>query len=226
MASSAFAALRGTGTTPPTGTTPNGMRPGGAAVSGAGLVNGAGPVNGGAPVNGAGTVNGARTVSAPGPGIDSARFRAVLGHFATGVVAITAIEPATGQPTGLAANAFTSVSLDPPLVAFCVAHTSSTWPKLRAADLLGVNVLGSRQVDVCRQLATKGAEKFRDLRWSPSPGGAPLLDDALAWIECHIEAEHAAGDHIIVVCRVRQLAHRPPCAPLLFFRGGYGSFTG
>lgn len=158
------------------------------------------------------------------PSFDSTRFRRVLGHFATGVVAITAVDPDTGQPTGLAANAFTSVSLDPPLIAFCVAHTSSTWPKLRAAGLLGVNVLAADQLAVCRQLATKGAEKFRDLRWAPSPAGAPLLEEALAWIECEIQAEHPAGDHVIVVCRVRQLGHRTGQAPLLFFRGGYGSF--
>jgi flavin reductase (DIM6/NTAB) family NADH-FMN oxidoreductase RutF len=156
---------------------------------------------------------------------DSVRFRAVLGHFATGVVAITGIDPATGAPTGLAANAFTSVSLDPPLIAFCVAHTSSTWPRLRTAARLGVNVLTADQLDVCRQLAAKGVDKFRDLPWSPSPGGAPLLDDAMAWIECDIEAEHPAGDHVIVVCRVRHLGHRSAQAPLLFFRGGYGSFA-
>jgi 3-hydroxy-9,10-secoandrosta-1,3,5(10)-triene-9,17-dione monooxygenase reductase component len=159
------------------------------------------------------------------PPFDSARFRSVLGHFATGVVAITAVDPACGAPTGLAANAFTSVSLDPPLIAFCVAHTSTTWPKLRAAGLLGVNMLTADQHGVCQQFATRGAEKFRGLRWSPSPGGVPLLDGALAWIECEIEAEHPAGDHVIVVCRVRQLGTRAGRHPLLFFRGGYGSFT-
>jgi 3-hydroxy-9,10-secoandrosta-1,3,5(10)-triene-9,17-dione monooxygenase reductase component len=159
------------------------------------------------------------------PPFDTARFRSVLGHFATGVVAITAVDPTNGAPTGLAANAFTSVSLDPPLIAFCVAHTSTTWPKLRAAGLLGVNMLTTDQHAVCQQFATRGAEKFRGLRWSPSPGGAPLLDDALAWIECEIEAEHPAGDHVIVVCRVLQLGHRAGPPPLLFFRGGYGSFT-
>jgi 3-hydroxy-9,10-secoandrosta-1,3,5(10)-triene-9,17-dione monooxygenase reductase component len=168
-----------------------------------------------------------RTARAPAdtPDFDSARFRAVLGHFATGVVAITAVDPTTGEPTGLAANAFTSVSLDPPLVAFCVAHTSSTWPKLRTAGLIGVNMLTSEQLDVCRQLASKGGEKFRGLRWAPSPGGAPMLEEALAWIECEIDTEHEAGDHVIVVCRVRHLGNRPTQAPLLFFRGGYGSFA-
>jgi flavin reductase (DIM6/NTAB) family NADH-FMN oxidoreductase RutF len=183
---------------------------------------GAPPLNGAAPRLG----RPPGTPTGPPPHVDSVRFRAVLGHFATGVVAITAVDPASGEPTGLAANAFTSVSLDPPLVAFCVAYTSSTWPKLRAAGVLGVNVLTADQAGVCRQLATKGAEKFHGLRWTPSPGGAPLLHGALAWIECAVEAEHAAGDHVIVVCRVRHLSHHAPQAPLLFFRGSYGSFAG
>src|SRR5437879_2235571 len=89
-------------------------------------------------------------VGAPVSDIDSMRFRSVRGRFATGVVAITAIDEETGRPTGLAANSFTSVSLDPPLVAFCVAHTSSTWPTLRIADRLCINILSEPQQDVCR----------------------------------------------------------------------------
>jgi 3-hydroxy-9,10-secoandrosta-1,3,5(10)-triene-9,17-dione monooxygenase reductase component len=150
----------------------------------------------------------------------------VLGHFATGVVAITGIDPVSDQPTGLAANSFTSVSLEPALVSFCVAHTSATWPKLRLAGRLCVNVLAAEQLAVCRQLATKGADKFRGLSWAPSPGGAPMLDEALAWIECAIEAEYEAGDHVIVLCQVHHLDHRHGRSPLLFFRGGYGSFAG
>src|SRR5690349_8861917 len=79
--------------------------------------------------------------TAPVSDLDGRRLRDVLGHFATGVVAITAIDPTTGLPTGLAANSFTSVSLEPALVAFCVAHTSSTWPLLRQADRMCINVL-------------------------------------------------------------------------------------
>jgi flavin reductase (DIM6/NTAB) family NADH-FMN oxidoreductase RutF len=160
---------------------------------------------------------------------DSARFRLVMGHFATGVVAITAVDPDSRQPTGLAANSFTSVSLDPALVSFCVAHTSSTWPKLRAAGQICVNVLAREQRGVCQQLATKGNEKFRGLAWAPSPTGAPMLADALAWIDCEITSEYQAGDHVIVVCQVKHLSHHTHPhrrLPLLFFRGGYGSFAG
>ncbi|MFD0034811.1 MULTISPECIES: flavin reductase family protein [unclassified Streptomyces] len=157
------------------------------------------------------------TESHPSPDL----FRKVLGHFATGVVAITAIDPETGQPTGLVANSFTSVSLNPPLVAFCVAHTSTSWPKVRAAERYCINILAEHQEDVSRQMSKKGAAKFEGLGWSHSPGGSPLLDDAVAWIDATLEDEHLAGDHLIVVARVENLAaaERPP---LLFFRGGYG----
>lgn len=158
--------------------------------------------------------------------IDSRRFRTVLGRFATGVVAITAIDPETGRPNGLAVNSFTSVSLEPPLVLFCVTHTSRTWPRLRTAGRLCVNVLAASQLDVCRRLAAPGGEKFGGLAWEPSPGGGPVLDGALAWLECSVEAEYVAGDHMIVVARVHHLDRRHDGDPLVFYQGGYGSFDG
>nr|WP_246377247.1 flavin reductase family protein [Nonomuraea soli] len=156
--------------------------------------------------------------------LDGQRFRTVLGRFATGVVAITALDPTSGDPCGLAANSFTSVSLDPPLVAFCVAHTSTSWPRLRSAKTLTVNVLAEDQQRICLQLASRGGDKFAGLGWSDSPGGSPVLDGALAWIDCSIEAEHPAGDHVIVVARVLQLDTHAEGGPLVFFRGGYGAF--
>lgn len=156
------------------------------------------------------------------PELDPALLRTVLGHFATGVVAITGIDPETATPTGLAANSFTSVSLDPPLIAFCVAATSTSWPRVRAAGRYAVNILSDAQERVCRQFAVRGADKFRDVEWRPSPAGAPILTDCLAWIEAEPEAEHPAGDHTIVVSRVRHL-HASDLEPLIFFRGRYGS---
>lgn len=158
--------------------------------------------------------------------LDPAQMRTVLGHFATGVVAITGIDSETMAPTGLAANSFTSVSLDPPLIAFCVAATSTSWPRVRAAGCYTVNILSAAQEPVCRQLAARGAEKFRGIEWQPSPAGAPVLTDCLAWIEAELEAEHPAGDHTIVVSRVRHLyasdLYASDLAPLIFFRGRYG----
>jgi 3-hydroxy-9,10-secoandrosta-1,3,5(10)-triene-9,17-dione monooxygenase reductase component len=157
--------------------------------------------------------------------LDSRRFRQVLGRFATGVVAITALDPTNDEPCGLAANSFTSVSLDPPLVAFCVAHTSTSWPRVRGAKVVTVNVLAEHQQAVCAQMATKGGDKFAGLEWSGSPGGNPVLEGALAWIDCLIEAEHPAGDHMIVVARVLQLDTHADGGPLVFFQGGYGGFV-
>ncbi len=152
---------------------------------------------------------------------DGRSMRDVLGHFATGVVAITGIDPETDKPTGLAANSFTSVSLEPPLVAFCVAETSSSWPRVRLAGSYVINILSEAQEGVCRQMAVRGSDKFAGLSWSPSPSGAPVLDSGLAWMEAELEAEHVAGDHVIVVSRVRHI-YAADQTPLVFYRGKYG----
>ncbi|WP_433218086.1 flavin reductase family protein [Microtetraspora malaysiensis] len=155
---------------------------------------------------------------------DSKHFRNVLGRFATGVVAVTAIDDTTGEPCGLAANSFTSVSLDPPLVAFCVAHISTSWPRVKAAGRLCVNVLAESQRHVCDRLAAKGGDKFAGLSWSLSPAGGPVFDGTLAWLDCTIETELPAGDHVIVVARVHGLDKHEDGDPLVFFRGDYGRF--
>jgi flavin reductase (DIM6/NTAB) family NADH-FMN oxidoreductase RutF len=167
------------------------------------------------------SAGGARRPSAPAFG--NRHFRDVLGHFPTGVTIVTAIDQA-GKPIGFAVGSFTSVSLDPPLVAFLPARSSTTFPKVRAAASFCVNVLGSDQEEVCRLFATRGAEKFSRLKWTPAPSGAPILDGASAWLDCTIETIHEAGDHLIVVGRVHELdvVHLGP--PLVFFRGGYGRF--
>ncbi|HEY8543452.1 MAG TPA: flavin reductase family protein [Acidimicrobiales bacterium] len=150
--------------------------------------------------------------------IDGTRFRAVLGRFATGVTVVTALDD--DEPVGLAANSFTSVSLDPPLVLFCAAKTSTTWPRIQAAGHFCVNVLGEHQEEVCRVFATKGARRFDRVGWRRGASGAPVLDDALAWADCTIHAEHDAGDHVIVVGRVLDL-DAGDGEPLVFFGGRY-----
>ena len=152
---------------------------------------------------------------------DARTLRDVMSHFATGVVAITGIDPEAGAPVGLAANSFTSVSLDPPLIAFCVARTSSSWPRIRIAQRFVVNILSDAQENVCRSLAARGGDKFADLSWAPSPSGAPVLDNGLAWIEAELQAEHEAGDHVIVVSRVRHIFAGGE-SPLIFYKGKYG----
>ncbi|MGW6303784.1 flavin reductase family protein [Streptomyces niveus] len=156
---------------------------------------------------------------------DALALRRALGHFATGVVAVTGIGPDGVRAVGLAANSFTSVSLGPPLVSFCVAHTSSTWPVLRKAGLVCVNILGEAQRGVCERLAAPGGDKFTGLKWSPAtPAGLPVPDGTLAWLECTVQTEFEAGDHTIVLTRVRHLKVPGGDGPLLFYRGAYGGF--
>jgi 3-hydroxy-9,10-secoandrosta-1,3,5(10)-triene-9,17-dione monooxygenase reductase component len=127
-------------------------------------------------------------------------------------------------PAGLSVNSFTSVSLDPPLVAFCVAKESSTWPRIRRAGGFTVSILAEDQEDLSRVFASKSADKFREVAWWPAPSGFPVLAGAVAWIDCAVESEHDAGDHVIVVGRVRELDVADDGKPLIFYRGGYGRF--
>lgn len=157
------------------------------------------------------------------PVIESARMREVMGHVPTGVVVITA--PGEPQPVGLAIGSFTSVSLDPPLVGFFVGNGSSTWPAIQAAGRFCVNILGEHQEPVCRVFATKGADRFAEVGWQPAPSGAPVLDEAVAWIDCRIAQVVPAGDHQLVLGRVLALDARPDARPLVFHRGGYRRVT-
>lgn len=153
---------------------------------------------------------------------DSAKYRQVLGHFATGVTVITA-DP--GEPVGLAVGSFASVSLDPPLVGFFAGKSSSSWPKIRQVGAFCVNVLADDQEHICRAFASKDSDKFAGIGWSKTASGSPLLDGVLAWIDCDLEAVHDAGDHELALGRVRELDVAEEGAPLLFFRGGYASIA-
>lgn len=152
---------------------------------------------------------------------NTADFRRVLGHFPTGVAAITSTGP-DSLPVGMAVSSFTSVSLEPPLVAFFPAKSSTTWPSVRERGAFCVNILGVDQEAICRRLATKGGDKFAEIAWTRDIAGLPELTGAVAWIYCDIDAVHDAGDHEIVVGRVRRLEVDESVSPLLFYRGGYG----
>jgi 3-hydroxy-9,10-secoandrosta-1,3,5(10)-triene-9,17-dione monooxygenase reductase component len=157
--------------------------------------------------------------AAPGS-LESERLRHVLGRYPTGVAVITAQAPS--GPIGMAVNSFTSVSLDPPLVLFCPAHSSTTWPKLRRAASLAVNVLSAEQGEISALFARRGADRFTEMSWSPGENGAPLIEDALGWMECTVESEQEAGDHWVVVARIERLGvHTTIDEPLIFFGGRY-----
>jgi 3-hydroxy-9,10-secoandrosta-1,3,5(10)-triene-9,17-dione monooxygenase reductase component len=165
----------------------------------------------------------------PGAGapiaVDPAQFRRVLSHFCSGVVVVTAV--AGGRPVGLTCQSFSSLSVDPPLVMFGAARASRSWPDVRRVGRFAVNVLGDDQAEVSRTFARTGVDKFTGLTWRPGLTGAPLLDGALAHIECELTAVHDGGDHEIAVGRVLTLAERADEAhPLLFFRSEYRSLRG
>src|SRR4051794_25182109 len=156
--------------------------------------------------------------------LDPAVFRRVLGRFPTGVVVVTAID-ADGLPAGMAVGSFTSVSLVPPLLAFFPDKSSSSFPKIRSSGSFCINVLAANQERVCRTFATKGADKFSGLKWRPAGSGSPILDGVVAWMDCDVETIEGAGDHFIVLGRVRDLDVGAAELPLLFFQGGYGHFS-
>ncbi len=158
---------------------------------------------------------------------DGSTFRSVLGRLPTGVTVITC-DPPGGPPQGLTIGSFTSVSLDPPLVAFMPARTAESWPAIEAAGAFCVNVLCTGQVELSNRFASKDPQKFAGVDWSPAPGtGAPVLSGVAAWVDCRIEAIHEGGDHWIVVGRVDDLGTNDAALePLVFLGGGYGRFQG
>jgi 3-hydroxy-9,10-secoandrosta-1,3,5(10)-triene-9,17-dione monooxygenase reductase component len=176
----------------------------------------------------------------------SADFRAVMGNFATGVTIITTLEGAgldgagvdatnltgTGpdgatldgpRPVGFTCQAFTSLSLDPPLISFAVSLGSSSRPRILAAGRFCINILAFDQRGLCARFATPRINRFAGVHWWHSPGGSPVLDGSLAWIDCTVEAEYPGGDHAIVIGRVRGMSYLRDAAPLVFHRGEFAN---
>lgn len=156
------------------------------------------------------------------PAIPRDDLRGVMACFATGVAVITAAEPGR-PPVGMAVNSFVSVSLEPPLVLFCAAHTSSTWPAIRAAGHFCANVLAAGQEELARAFARKG-DRFAGVAHTPGVTGAPVLRDVHAHVECKIVDTYEAGDHTVVLGRVVDLGADTEAAPLLFYRSSYRLF--
>lgn len=176
-----------------------------------------------------GTGTGFEAIGAEGDGLDGAgaptfdsgRFREVLGHFATGVTIVTAMEGT--EPVGFTCQAFTSLSLDPPMVALAPGKSSTSWPRIAEAGSFCVNILADDQEALGRDFAVSGGDKFTGVGWRPASKGAPVLDGVLAWVECDLELTHDAGDHELVVGRVRDMGVRRG-SPLVYYRGGFGRF--
>ncbi|WP_375502425.1 flavin reductase family protein [uncultured Jatrophihabitans sp.] len=145
---------------------------------------------------------------------DPLRLRAVFGAFPSGVTVVAAL--VDGDPIGISASSFTSVSLEPALVSIRVAHGSRTWAVLRGAPRLGVSILSAGQERAGRQLGTRGVDRFAGLDWRTTTDGAVLLDGASAWLDTSIEQQVRAGDHDIVVLAVHDLDADGDVRPLVF----------
>lgn len=157
----------------------------------------------------------------PTAGFDQARFREVLGHFATGITVITTHDDR--GPAGFTCQSFMSVSLVPPLVAFSPSKNSDTWPRLQAAGFGCVNVLSEDHEDIARTFAGKGDGKFDGVGYRKGLNGSPILDGAIAWVEGTVEAVYDAGDHYLVVLLASDVGSAKG-TPILFYRGGFGGF--
>jgi flavin reductase (DIM6/NTAB) family NADH-FMN oxidoreductase RutF len=153
---------------------------------------------------------------------DRRAFRNALGCFATGVTVVTTVTDA-GEPVGLTANSFSSVSLDPPLVLFCLDLASHNLDAFRAAGRFAVNVLGDDQRDLSVRFSTTIGDRWDGVVWERWETGAPVLNGCLAALDCETEAIHEGGDHVIIVGRVQRLAATTDGKPLLYFRGNYAT---
>jgi flavin reductase (DIM6/NTAB) family NADH-FMN oxidoreductase RutF len=151
--------------------------------------------------------------------IDSQQLRRVLGHFATGVTVITTKDIA-GAPFGLTANAFTSLSLHPPLILICVDKGAQCYSCFADSNVFTVNFLREDQEEISRRFATKGADKFAGLNWREGANGAAILDGAIGHLECKIVQSYEGGDHTIIVGEVLDGVAAGE-RPLLFFKGKY-----
>jgi 3-hydroxy-9,10-secoandrosta-1,3,5(10)-triene-9,17-dione monooxygenase reductase component len=153
------------------------------------------------------------------PAESQRHFRDVLGRFASGVTVVTSISD--GQPVGMTAQSFTSVSLSPPLVLFCPAKTSQAWPAIQRSGFFCVNLLSQGQDEISNWFARRGVDKFAGIPWQPASTGAPLLNGVLGWVDCTIYAVHEGGDHYVVIGQVQDLGVSDAPHPLLFYRGTY-----
>lgn len=164
-----------------------------------------------------------RLSAAPPSSLDTAALRAVLGRFSTGVTVVTAD---AGVPCGMTANAFTSVSLDPPSILVCVNRNAAIYHAVRKAGCFAVSVLSAGQEDLARYFADRsrprGTAEFEAVGWSPAPlTGTPVINGSLAWLDCALTTSHDGGDHEIFLGAVLAVGSGTARDALVFFDGGF-----
>ena len=156
--------------------------------------------------------------------IERNELRRVMGHFATGVTVITTVSK-TGTPYGLTANAFTSISLDPPLLLISVDKKAESYPYFEETKVFTINILSEEQEALSRKFAVSGGDKFQGVAYHTGANGVPILDAVLTYLECKLYATYDGGDHTLFLGEIEQAETRE-LRPLLFYRGGYRSISG
>ena len=151
--------------------------------------------------------------------LSPAALRDAFGHFPSGVIAVAA--EVDGSRVGLAASTFVPVSLDPPLVSFCVQNTSETWPRLEKLPALGISLLHEGHDSAARTLAAKPGDRFAGLTTVSTETGALFIDGTCVWLESEIEQLVPAGDHTIVIMRIREITVHDAGAPIVFHRSRF-----
>lgn len=141
-------------------------------------------------------------------------FREVMAKVPTSVAVVAGLD--AGHPVGLTVGTFASVSLDPPLISVCVAKTSQSWPQIRPSGLFALSVLADGQHEVCASFSAKGPDKFSSVDWEASRRGLPWVHGSVAHLDCAVETEIEAGDHLIVIGRVLELNHGDQDTPMVF----------
>ncbi|WP_412517434.1 flavin reductase family protein [Actinomadura madurae] len=155
------------------------------------------------------------STTAFGEGFDDLEFRRAMSCFPSGVVALCGFDG--DEPVGMAVGSFTSVSLAPPLVSVCVAHTSTTWPRLRSLTALGLSVLSAAQAEMSRMLSARGVDRFGQVDWRRLPSGAVVVEGTALTLDCRIESVIRAGDHDVVILEVKTFNYDVGIAPLIFY---------
>ncbi|MFI1018733.1 flavin reductase family protein [Streptomyces sp. NPDC020965] len=155
--------------------------------------------------------------------LDAATLRRAFGAYPTGVVAISALRG--NEPVGFAANSFVSISLEPPMAAVSVARTSTTWPRLVGAPVLGLSVLSHGQGAVCRRLASREVNRFDGVAWKATPEGAVVIEDAALWLTARVSATYDGGDHEIVLMELLTAELFSGVEPLVFHTSQFRELT-
>jgi len=153
--------------------------------------------------------------------MDAASLRHAVSHFGSGITIVTGLDDA--KPLGFTCQSFFSLSLEPALVSFAPARTSTTWPAIRQLETFAVNVLAEHQAGHSTAFSRSGTDKFAGIAWTPGERGAPHLDDALATFDCRLWAEYDGGDHTIVAAEVLDFHLGPTAGPLLYYKSAYAS---